>query len=586
MGHKLHIYGQDYQLLRTVGSNGILDGQFMCPSGIAIDSYNRIFVSSMYKVDVFTMDGQFVTAVGTQGKGPLQFSSANGIAVSKTGKVYVADSQNNRIQILSSDLSYCTSFSEGCKTIGSGHLSQPHAIGINSEDNLYVADMLNHAVQVFTQDGKFLLKFGKMGPATSPGSLCTPAAIAIDKEDNVFVGSVGGSIGIFSKEGNFLRQFGTYGSELGQFSNIRGMHIDQKGHLYVSEWILNRIQIFPGSSSMINEIKSDNIIPKAEESLQTLGLSKPAYLIGPTSTIPIKTIKVKEPSGIAEGEKGEVIVSSQKKQKVLIFSPENDYKLVREIGKDGYDDGEFICVSSVAVTSDNTILVSSSNKLQRFTMDGKLVNVIGNSGEIGIPVDIALMNKNGSIYIIDSEKKCMQVFNHDASSHDSFKFSYIKDDNNDNDDDDEEEEDEDSYLPNALAINSEGNIYFTRSWKVYVYVCSSRGEPSFKFGKSGSAMERGVLVSPASIAIDSEDKVFIGCAFMISIFDKSGSFLRSFGQNGSDPGQFSCVNALHFGKNGYLYASDYLNNRVQIFACHQYSGEDTTPNKGASALKN
>lgn len=400
MGHKLHIYGDDYQLLRTVGSSGILDGQFMCPSGIAVDNYNRIFVSSMNKVDVFTMDGQFVTAAGTQGKGPLQFSSANGIAVSKTGKVYVADSQNNRIQILNSDLSYCSSFSEACKTIGPGHLCQPHAIGINSEDNLYVADMSNHAVQVFTQDGKFLFKFGQFGPATSPGSVSTPAAIAIDKEDNVFVGSASGSIGIFNREGNFLRQFGSYGSELGQFSSIRGMHIDHKGHLYVSEWISNRIQIFPGSSSMIHDTENDDM-PKAVERFQTLGLSKPAYLIGPTSTVPIKIIKVKEPGGITEGKKGEVIVSSQKKSKVFIFSPENDYQLVGEIGKKGRGDGEFTCVSSIALTSDNLILVSSGNKLQSFTMEGKLVKVIG---EIGYPVDIAV-NKNEKIYVIDSGKK-------------------------------------------------------------------------------------------------------------------------------------------------------------------------------------
>lgn len=75
---------------------------------------------------------------------------------------------------------------------------------------------------------------------------------------------------------------------------------------------------------------------------------------------------------------------------------------------------------------------------------------------------------------------------------------------------------------------------------------------------------------------------------MISIFDKSGSFLRSFGQYGSEPGQFSCVMALHIGKNGYLYASDYSNNRVQIFECsksNQCTG-DQTPNKGAQALCN
>ena len=42
MGHKVHVYDLDCQPLHTFGSNGFMDGQFMCPSGIAVDHHNRI----------------------------------------------------------------------------------------------------------------------------------------------------------------------------------------------------------------------------------------------------------------------------------------------------------------------------------------------------------------------------------------------------------------------------------------------------------------------------------------------------------------------------------------------------------------
>ena len=43
---------------------------------------------------------------------------------------------------------------------------------------------------------------------------------------------------------DFIRSFGEYGSELGKFNQIRALHIDMEGLLYVGELISNRIQIF------------------------------------------------------------------------------------------------------------------------------------------------------------------------------------------------------------------------------------------------------------------------------------------------------------------------------------------------------
>ena len=554
MNHQVHIYSHDYQLVCKFGSKGYLDGQFMCPSGIAVDRHNRIFVSSMSKVDVFTIEGQFLTAFGQQGKGPLEFTNATGVAVSKRGEVYVADSQNNRIQVLNGDLTHRTSFSEACKTLGSGCLSQPQAIAINSEGNLYVADMMNHAVQAFTPDGKFLLKFGKYGPATTPGAVCTPMAIAIDRDDNVYVGNATGTIGIFDKLGNFLRQFGSYGSELGQFNMIKGLHIDRKGCLYVSEWTSNRIQIFQGSPSMQEQQgEGDTVTEEPDDaSAETLGSSKPAYLIGPRSSSPTKVLSdIQQANAVAVGTNGEVIVASYKEHKVFVYSPKDDYRVIAEIGGKGDLDGKFSYPDSVAVTPDNLILVSSHYKLQWFTTVGNLVYAIGGRGKEKMnPTDIAI-GKDGRIYVIDSNNKRVQIFNGDATFHSSFGFPHL-DPDKDN-------------PPNALAINSEGNLYFTDSKKNCVHVFSSCGESLFKFGKPGSWMERGTLNSPMAIAIDMDDNVFIGSMMMISIFDKFGSFIRGFGGQGSDPGQFQYVKDLHIGKNGDLYVCEYSNNRVQIF---------------------
>ena len=561
---KIHVYsGDDFELLHTFGGSGYMDGQFTCPSGIAIDRHNRILVSSMNKLDVFTMKGQFVKGVGNQGKGPLEFNHASGVAVGKKGKIYVADSQNNRIQVLNSDLSYSSSFTKACPTLGSGCLSQPQAVAINGEGNIYVVDMNNHAVQAFTPEGDFILRFGKYG--TTPGCLCIPMALVIDQEDNVFVGSSMGTVSIFDKQGTFLRQFGSYGSELGQFNQIRGMHIDRKGQLYICEWMANRIQIFQGSQSM--KRKEGDVDQKSQEGeiADTEDSSKPAYMIGPSSSLPLKIIAdIKQANGVAESKNGEVIVSSREEHKVYVYDPKNDYKQIAEIGEKGDFDGKFWYPSKIVITPDNLILICSLRRLQWFTTDGKLVYVVqGNDKEvendIGSPDDIAL-GRSGLIYVLDGKHKKVHVLNGDATYIRCFGFPHLTSTN--------------YHPPKALVVNSEDKLYFADDRNHCVHVLSSNGEYLFKFGKCGSICERGTLSSPADIAIDSEDYVFVASTTMVSVFDKTGSFIRAFGGQGNEPGQFSHISGLYISRSGHFYVSEFYNNRVQIFECPKSHNKD------------
>ena len=78
---------------------------------------------------------------------------------------------------------------------------------------------------------------------SGPGSTPSPSAIAIDAQDRVYV-ATGTSISIFNPKGVFIRAFGEYGSEIGKFNQIRALHIDHNGVLYVGEWTSNRIQMF------------------------------------------------------------------------------------------------------------------------------------------------------------------------------------------------------------------------------------------------------------------------------------------------------------------------------------------------------
>lgn len=560
-GHKVLVYDCKFEPVTEIGCQGFIDGQFLCPSGVAIDSENQIVVSSYHKLQRFTIDGKFVDAVGEHGKGELQFDCPTNIAIGQEGRLYVSESNNKRVQILNDDLSFHGTFSKACSKLGSGRLNQPQGSAVNSEGKVYVADMMNHAIQVFSPEGEFLFKFGKYGIPNTPGITCTPMAIAIDPLDYVYVGGSGGGISIFDKEGDFVRSFGSYGSEHGQFNMIKGMHIDRCGNLYVCEWSVNRVQIFPGPQSLRHRGDATQQPIDSSEVRAKPKSRKPAYAIGPKSKMPIKVLPdISQPLKMVAGTQGEIVLAVFGDRKVMIL--DKNFEVIREFNRENEKQGRFVYPAGIAVDESNSILLSTSHYLHRFTMSGDLLaSIDGGKGqhgdnvlELDHPQGIAV-GKNGRIYVADKRCKRVHIINDDFSL---FGFAQNP-----------ELTKKSKDSPEDVAISSEGRVYVIDSGIYCVLVFAPDGEFLFKFGKQGAPNIRGALTSPHAITLDDEDNVYIGDAVgIIHIFDKNGGFIRQFGGNGEEPGQFSFISGLHFDKNTHLlYVCEWSNDRVQIFEC-------------------
>lgn len=243
MQHKVIVFNKQHEKTLEIGGDpGLGMGQFLKPSGVAVDKDGNILVAGHYFLQKFSINGKFLQqAGGTDRKGFL-IESPRAMAIGKGGHIYITEEQNHQVKVLNPDLTLYKTFTNACRTLGSGHLNMPQGIAINSEGNVYVADMMNHAIQVFDPEGEYLFKFGKMGAGI--GCITSPSALSIDKDDNLYVGSGTCSVSIFDSKGNFVQSFGEYGSEIGKFNQIRALHIDPEGLLYVGEWTSNRIQIF------------------------------------------------------------------------------------------------------------------------------------------------------------------------------------------------------------------------------------------------------------------------------------------------------------------------------------------------------
>lgn len=80
-------------------------------------------------------------------------------------------------------------------------------------------------------------------------------------------------------------------------------------------------------------------------------------------------------------------------------------------------------------------------------------------------------------------------------------------------------------------------------------------------------MSDGCLNRPHGIAVDGQDRVYVGDSqnHRIQMFTSEGAFLCRWGTGGSGPGQFTGLMNLTIDRSGNVFIVKSTNNRVQKF---------------------
>ena len=104
---------------------------------------------------------------------------------------------------------------------------------------MYITDSQNHH---FTAEGKFLRMFGRRGEGK--GELKGPRGVAIDTRDMVYVSDANNRVSVFTSGGKFVTSFGSKGKGDGEFNYPPGMAVDSSGVVYVCDHHNHRVQLF------------------------------------------------------------------------------------------------------------------------------------------------------------------------------------------------------------------------------------------------------------------------------------------------------------------------------------------------------
>ncbi|KAL5496613.1 hypothetical protein EMCRGX_G012931 [Ephydatia muelleri] len=214
------------------------------PACVAIHDNGDIYVGSLDNcIYVFDPTGQLKNTIGRKGSGDGQFTSPCGVSI-KGNELYVADTDNHRVQKLTSSGRFLHKF--GQKGSGQGQFNGPVAVILDSNSKMIVSDCYNDRIQIFNENGVWLLTIG--GKGSGNHSFQSPWGLALDPQGNIYVASHDSkSIKVFSKEGVYVRMYGDP-------NHHSGIAIDDEGYSLVSEYWGNCLSIYDPEGNKIHTV--------------------------------------------------------------------------------------------------------------------------------------------------------------------------------------------------------------------------------------------------------------------------------------------------------------------------------------------
>ena len=262
------------------GEMGTEEGKLFGPYTIAVDRENNLYIgSAMNGLQKFNEKGKFISRFSSTSNfgyvtingndiwyvdnvnwKVLKFNSTGEklkeIDINYKGILYGIAVDNNYIYLTTREYYELTGDIkkydiEGNLISNFGELKEPYDIAIY-KDSIYVTDSMSHEILKFNKTTENLIStWGGLG--SEEGKFNNPTGISIDKNGNVYVlDTCNHRIQVFDENGNYIKSFGVKGTEKGQFGfcnislfNFHGdITIDEKGHIYVTDFYGHRIQKF------------------------------------------------------------------------------------------------------------------------------------------------------------------------------------------------------------------------------------------------------------------------------------------------------------------------------------------------------
>ena len=137
-----------------------------------------------------------------------------------------------------------------------------HGLAVDSKDNVWVTDTGHHQVFKVSHNGELLMTVGTKGvPGLDGTHLNRPTDVVVAPTGEFYVSDGYGNsrVAKFSADGKFLFDWGSKGTEAGEFDLPHGIALDAKGRVYVADRTNNRIQVFKPDGTFLHQWQSEEL---------------------------------------------------------------------------------------------------------------------------------------------------------------------------------------------------------------------------------------------------------------------------------------------------------------------------------------